>query len=54
MSHCCGGCGGEDPSKNKVESTKENNEAAAKQESVDKTKETEGNTAVGSWQPAGK
>lgn len=56
MSHCCGGCGGEDPSKNKVEKNEKETVAAVGEKSVDNASvETSAASAkIGTWQPAKK
>lgn len=50
MSHCCGGCGGEDPSKTKAETKEKDSKAVESQASKAET-----NTATtGTWDPAKK
>ena len=49
MSHCCGGCGGEDPLKKKQKT--ENVETRKSEEKV--SKETS-SSATGTWQPPKK
>jgi hypothetical protein len=51
MSHCCGGCGGEDPLKKNEKST----EVDEKKTSKDAGKSTATSTeATGTWQPTKK
>ena len=53
MSHCCGGCGGEDPSKKKPEALeKDVNDTTEKKSAAEKA---ETNTSpTGTWQPEKK
>jgi len=50
MSHCCGGCGGENPSEKKNRETSE--KEADKQQ--DKNSAEKATSPTGTWQPAGK
>lgn len=50
MSHCCGGCGGEDPLK-KNEKTAE---VDGKKSSKDTEKSIDSTAATGTWQPPKK
>jgi hypothetical protein len=58
MSHCCGGCGGEDPSKKKTEVADQALENKASENKADEknaaTEATAKEAEVGTWQPAGK
>lgn len=53
MSHCCGGCGGEDPSKKKTEVADQVIEKKAADNKT-ATEATAKEAEVGTWQPAGK
>lgn len=53
MSHCCGGCGGEDPSKKKADVADQTAEKVSNEkDTVAKASEKE--AEVGTWQPAKK
>lgn len=53
MSHCCGGCGGEDPSKKKTEVADQSSEKKADEKNA-ATEAASKEAEVGTWQPAGK
>jgi hypothetical protein len=53
MSHCCGGCGGEGPSKKKAEVVDQMEEQVSSESTVD-AKAAKKDTEVGMWQPAKK
>jgi len=54
MSHCCGGCGGEDPSKKKSETSEKEVDIAQDKSSADKSSAENTTSPTGTWQPAGK
>lgn len=53
MSHCCGGCGGEDPSKKKTEVADQVAEKVSSEKDT-AAKASEKDAKVGTWQPAKK
>jgi len=50
MSHCCGGCGGEDPSKKKTNVVSEVEEQKSSEKKMNEAK-SKNDTKVGTWQP---
>lgn len=51
MSHCCGGCGGEDPLKKNEQAEEKDAKNSVAKESA---KETSAPLETGTWQPAKK
>jgi hypothetical protein len=51
MSHCCGGCGGEDPSKKKAETSEKDVNQVAEKNSASANAEKAA-APTGTWQPA--
>lgn len=58
MSHCCGGCGGEDPLMKKANADKQGAEKpeadSKKGAEVKSSKKAEVGAATGTWQPSGQ